>query len=410
MVGKGKEGWNCRSLFGVALYRSPNSSIFVLQATMRCLRKITNIQQTASVYLSKENYEVLDNELNKNFKMSVKDIKNKENDGKVTYEVKVVPPPRYIKIKKLRHNYNLVKKYNEHNDINLELDRIDLEKYKSKIIKKDSLTDSRVAKVKEMDSSEENIKYSEIMLYSEISRYIGDLKCTEIKKILKNDIKNVIELVSKYNQILYDWIIPKIVDFAYELEKTTKTEDKEVILLKEPEEEYYTFKAKPELVITNKDLQILGVKNKSFHADTYCFDSKPEKELFLQYIKNKKIKEIYFTGMFTNASQTDFYIQYIDPDSNSLRKYYPDFIAKFENDTYEIIEVKGDNKIDDAVVNAKKNAAMEIATESNMIYTIYKSSTIMQENVLEQEIEYSQEEIETEILKVSEDEEEYKYE
>ena len=45
-----------------------------------------------------------------------------------------------------------------------------------------------------------------------------------------------------------------------------------------------------------------------------------------------------------------------------------------------------------------------------MKYTIYKSSTIMQENVLEQEIEYSQEEIETEILKVSEDEEEYKYE
>ena len=410
LVGKGKEGWNCRSLFGVALYRSPDSSIFVLQATMRCLRKITNIQQTASVYLSKENYEVLDNELNKNFKMSVKDIKNKENGGKVTYEVKVVPPPRYIKIKNLRHNYNLVKKYNEDNDINLELDRIDLEKYKSKIIKKDSLTDSRVAKVKEMDSSEENIKYSEIMLYSEISRYIGDLKCTEIKKILKNNIKDVIEIVSKYNQILYDWIIPKIVDFAYELEKTTKTEDKEVILLKEPEEEYYTFKAKPELVITNKDLQILGVKNKSFHADTYCFDSKPEKELFLQYIKNKKIKEIYFTGMFTNASQTDFYIQYIDPDSNSLRKYYPDFIAKFENDTYEIIEVKGDNKIDDAVVNAKKNAALEIASESKMKYTIYKSSTIMQENVLEQEIEYSQEEIETEILKVSEDEEEYKYE
>ena len=409
LVGKGKEGWNCRSLFGVALYRSPKSSIFVLQATMRCLRKITNIQQTASVYLSKENYEVLDNELNKNFKMTVKDIKNKENDDKVTYEVKVVPPPRYIKIKKLRHNYNLVKKYNEHTNINLELDRIDLEKYKSKIIKKDSLTDSRVAKVKEMDSSEENIKYSEIMLYSEISRYIGDLKCTEVKKILKNDIKNVIELVSKYNQILYDWIIPKIVDFAYELEKTTKTEDKEVILLKEPEEEYYTFKAKPELVITNKDLQILGVKNKSFHADTYCFDSKPEKELFLQYIKNKKIKEIYFTGMFTNASQTDFYIQYIDPDSNSLRKYYPDFIAKFENDTYEIIEVKGDNKIDDAVVNAKKNAALEIASESKMKYTIYKSSTIMSENVLDNEIKYTQEEIESDTLKVAEENEEYNY-
>lgn len=405
LVGKGKEGWNCRSLFGVALYRSPDSSIFVLQATMRCLRKITNIQQTASVYLSKDNYEILDNELNKNFKMSVKDIKNKENDDKRTYEVKVVLPPRYIKIKNINHKYNLVKKYNEHTCINLELEKIDLEKYKSKIIKKESLVDSRVAKVKEIESSQENIQYSEIMLYSEIARYIGDMKCSEVKKILKNDINKVIEIVSKYNQILYDWIIPKIVDFAYELERNTTTEDKEVVLLKQPEEEYYTFKAKPELVITNKDLQILGVRNKSFHADTYCFDSKPEKELFLQYIKNKKIKEIYFTGMFTNASQTDFYIQYIDPDSNSLRKYYPDFIAKFENDTYEIIEVKGDNKVDDAVVSAKKNAALEIASESKMKYTIYKSSTIMSENVLDNEIKYTQEEIESDILKVAEESE-----
>lgn len=409
LVGKGKEGWNCRSLFGVALYRSPDSSIFVLQATMRCLRKITTVQQTASVYLSKNNYDILDNELNKNFKMSVKDIKNKENDAKKVYEVKVLPPPRYIKIKKINHKYNLVKKYNEHSNINLELDKIDLGKYKAKIIKKDSLTDSRVAKAKEIELSEENIQYSEIMLYSEISRYIGDLKCTEIKKILKNDIESVLDIVSKYNQILYDWIIPKIVDFAYKLENDTTTEDKEVILLKKPEEEYYTFKAKPELVITNEDLQILGVRNKSFHADTYCFDSKPEKELFLQYIKNKKVKEIYFTGMFTNAAQTDFYIQYIDPESNSLRKYYPDFVARFEDNGYEIIEVKGDNKIDDNVVNAKKDAALEIATESNMKYTIYKSSTIMAENVLENEITYSQEEIETELLMVAEDKEEYKY-
>ncbi|MBI1926208.1 DEAD/DEAH box helicase family protein, partial [Candidatus Poribacteria bacterium] len=32
LVNKGREGWNCRSLFGVALYRKPQSKIFVLQA------------------------------------------------------------------------------------------------------------------------------------------------------------------------------------------------------------------------------------------------------------------------------------------------------------------------------------------------------------------------------------------
>ena len=36
LVEKGREGWNCRSLLGIALFRSPKSKVFVLQATMRC--------------------------------------------------------------------------------------------------------------------------------------------------------------------------------------------------------------------------------------------------------------------------------------------------------------------------------------------------------------------------------------
>jgi hypothetical protein len=55
LVGKGREGWNCRSLFGVALYRKPKSRIFVLQSTMRCLRSIGEIQETGHIYLSAEN-------------------------------------------------------------------------------------------------------------------------------------------------------------------------------------------------------------------------------------------------------------------------------------------------------------------------------------------------------------------
>ena len=75
LVERGKEGWNCRSLFGVALYRSPKSKIFVLQATMRCLRSITRDRLTASVFLSKENYDILNSELHKNFNIEIKDIK-----------------------------------------------------------------------------------------------------------------------------------------------------------------------------------------------------------------------------------------------------------------------------------------------------------------------------------------------
>lgn len=72
LVEKGKEGWNCRSLFGVALFRSPKSKIFVLQATMRCLRAITDERLTATVFLSKENFDTLDDELHKNFNMEMR--------------------------------------------------------------------------------------------------------------------------------------------------------------------------------------------------------------------------------------------------------------------------------------------------------------------------------------------------
>lgn len=72
LVDKGKEGWNCRSLFGVAMFRNPKSKIFVLQATMRCLRNITDDRLTATVFLSKENYDTLDDELHKNFNMEIK--------------------------------------------------------------------------------------------------------------------------------------------------------------------------------------------------------------------------------------------------------------------------------------------------------------------------------------------------
>lgn len=120
---------------------------------------------------------------------------------------------------------------------------------------------------------------------------------------------------------------------------------------------------------------------KSFHADTYCFDSKPEKECFLQYITNSKIKEVYFTGMFT-ANQGDLSVQYYDPESGRIRHYYPDFLAKLEDGSYQLIEVKGDNKIDDTVVKAKAAAAQEMAVASGIEYKMYAGSEIMTTHIL----------------------------
>ena len=83
LVNKGKEGWNCRSLFGVALYREPRSKIFVLQASMRCLRQIGDGQQSGHIYLSEENTQILDKELRQNFRVSLEKIRKTAERKKI---------------------------------------------------------------------------------------------------------------------------------------------------------------------------------------------------------------------------------------------------------------------------------------------------------------------------------------
>lgn len=160
-------------------------------------------------------------------------------------------------------------------------------------------------------------------------------------------------------------------------------------LLRLPEgKEYYEFLADENLVALQNEAQFakkdkagIAAKDKSFHTDTYCFDSKPEKECFLQYVFSDRVKEVYFTGMFT-SKYNGLLIQYIDPETNAIRSYYPDFITTLDDGTIQIIEVKGDNMIDDKVVGAKALAAEEMAAESKMQYILIPSTRVMKENVI----------------------------
>ena len=114
-------------------------------------------------------------------------------------------------------------------------------------------------------------------------------------------------------------------------------------------------------------------QDKSFHLDTYAFDSQPEQALFWSLLTEGRVKKVYFTGMLTHG-QSDFYIQYIDPDSHAVRRYYPDFLMQKDDDSWVIVEVKGDNKIDDTVVKAKAKATRQRANASEMSYEIIKGS------------------------------------
>ena len=385
LVEKGKEGWNCRSLFGVALYRSPKSKIFVLQATMRCLRAITDERLTATVFLSKENYDTLDDELHKNFNMEISDIKNTSTDDRHKYQVRVLPPPRSIRLKRVWHEYTVSsKEYSTPVDFGLA--GADLSKYSSVMYERDSIANDTSTKQSNADEYQVKMQYSAFSLAGEVARYlnISSILAAKILREAQDGMDVILAAVNQYNAVLDDIIIPTIFHALFDVSAIQKTEDRDVVLLREPKDAaYYEFSAKDDLVITNKypgftPDEVL----KSFHADTYCFDSLPEKECFFQYIKSDKVQEVYFTGMFT-SNQGDLSVYYYDPESGRIRQYYPDFLAKMKDGTYQLIEVKGDNKIDDVVVQAKKEAALEMAAASGIKYEMYAGSTIMKTHILE---------------------------
>lgn len=76
---------------------------------MRCLRAIGEAQHTGHVFLSDDNLNTLNDELQQNFRISVDDLQNTGSD-KERVEVRVVDPPVKIKLVRVRKQFQLREK------------------------------------------------------------------------------------------------------------------------------------------------------------------------------------------------------------------------------------------------------------------------------------------------------------
>lgn len=373
LVGKGKEGWNCRSLFAVAMYRKAGSTVFVLQATMRCMRQIGDYQHTAYLFFSKENMDILDKELKENFNITLEDMSN-SGENKNIAEVRLIPPSVKIEVKKIKKLYQMnKKKLAEH--IDLKLNEVDLEKYKI-TIHRTSIDDlSKVVGGKrDITDIKEQREFSAFTLVGEIARYLNmpPLELKAIMLTLTESIEDICKRVNEHNELLYDEVIPRLFREIYEVKEYTNEEKVTLELVKDPEdkgEDCYHVRYKDGLLASYYDDKYLKFRDRTFNVDNYCFDSKPESDMFWNLINDTRLKKVWFTGMLT-AGQTDFVINYIDPESNTVRSYYPDFLVQKKDGSYLIIEVKGEHMIDSAVVQAKKEYAQQIASASKMDYII----------------------------------------
>ena len=382
LVNKGKEGWNCRSLFSVALFREPKSKVFVLQSTMRAMRKITNLQQQATIFLSKSNLNILNDELQKNFSISVEDLNNNKPKKKVQYIIKSTNRVPILQISDIHYEYTKYTKDYLNSQIDFGIDAEMIESYNQKVYVKYGLSTKTSIKREDINIKKDYL-FTSYSLTAEISRYFN-IKPTIINSILCKSIdgiEKILEIINISEDSLGEIIIPKFSNFIYEIKYDVIYENKEVPLLDSSKRDEFVFNSIPELAISENSKQIYKYRDKSFHTDTYCFDSKAEMELFLQYIQSERVRQIYFTGMFT-SDVNNIAIPYIDPDTKHLRKYYPDFVSFMEDGTIEVIEVKGDNKIDDETVQVKKLAAEEWAKGSDLVYKMIPSSIIMNKKII----------------------------
>jgi superfamily II DNA or RNA helicase len=384
LVNRGREGWNCRSLFGVALFREPKSKVFVLQATMRCLRSIGEVQYTGQVYLTNENLELLNDELQQNFRISAEELQGTASDRE-NVQVRVLKPEKII-LKRIMKSY-FIKEKKLQDGTTLVPERDDKQKWHDLTEKyflihttQEGLTAASrntPSKTEDLTKLRERVTFSELTLVAEIARYLNrsPLEINDLLNRTKEKTSGIIGIANNFNELLYDIIIPRFFNELYSLTPVEEIIEHEVELIKEPppEKGYYEASGKKDLIMRVTDRVVQKYKDKSFHLDTYCFDSNPEKTLFWDLLMEGKITKVYFTGMLTHG-QSDFYIQYIDPESHTIRSYYPDFLLQKDDGAYVIVEVKGDNMIDDPVVQAKKEFAKQLATASGMEYQTIKGS------------------------------------
>lgn len=86
LVAIGKEGWDCQSLTSVILPQKSKSTSknTIIQTTCRCLRQVTKgNDESALVWLNKENAEILNKQLQKEQHTSIEELNNIKRNAKV---------------------------------------------------------------------------------------------------------------------------------------------------------------------------------------------------------------------------------------------------------------------------------------------------------------------------------------
>lgn len=343
LVNKGTEGWNCPSLFACALARRlRTSNNFVLQAATRCLRQVPGNTMKARVYLSADNFTVLDRQLQETYGETIAEL---NRSGQETRRDRIVlrklDLPPLVVTQLVR---TVVKKEGVAQPLRLERPKYSangqLEKTTHTVVEQQA-TSSVLRQVGDTVTIEAFPEVTDAYFAAVdlAARYRLDLWTVfnELKRVYSGQDIPLLHLDDLAAQIekqtcFYD-IHAERVDVALALVKPegfvkeTDASGTNVytadIAYPKDREKYLKF---------IRDFSGRPAGELSFHYEPYNFDSNPEIDFLDKLLADlgesrSSIEGVYFTGALTDPAKTDFFVEYKD-DKGKWRRYTPDFIIR----------------------------------------------------------------------------------
>ena len=426
LVQIGKEGWDCKSLTGVVLSQKKDCpENMVLQTSCRCLRQINkNEEETALIYLNKENAQILKSQLSKEHHISINEF---QTSNRYLNEITVKRYNRMDKIKippidfyQLSVSYDIselekkdTKKLilNSYNNCShyhtVETSDFSFKEVSTHIIKKENTKNADLNLwIYNISKKSFNVLSIEKLMYyyNELKEVFDNITIIkndnlyfkadyDINKVESNIIKSFFDkrkLISKEEIIKEEAQLLIVKNFTSEL----KTDSFDNLLPNNNEEiEKIIYEDNNELVLTEKDKQLIDelkktgnadiaklmenkktphkYKDKTYHYIPYKTDSRFEIKFFNMIVSldifHSYNLEIYYNG---DDILTDFKIKtYKKTDNNwkYIGLYVPDFlIIKRENSEIKkilIAETKGE--IYSYSFNDKKEFMKEFILNNN---------------------------------------------
>lgn len=368
LVDRGVEGWNVPALFACALARQLKSSNnFVLQAASRCLRQVAGNTASARIYLSLENKNVLDKQLQETYGETFAGLLGGQSNSRqaiITLRKMDLPP---LVVKKTVRSVQSARK--EKKPIQLSLPTIGADK--GKVVKfapsekGQLLPAGDVAELQDVDTFD---CYTVAQDLARTYRLDAFELLDELRRLYPEGMMPVSHYAELASQIEAQTSRYETVEETVEVALALVKKDGFEKAIDEKGNETYTAEIsypidREHLLIQYEDWQ-KRAGSFGFHYSPYNFDSKPELNFFetLLSMLNQKpdeVEDIYFTGALTDTKKTDFFIEYRGTDGR-MHNYTPDFVVRRKDGRCLIVEVKGENKRTDEIDG--ENGAKAIAT------------------------------------------------